>query len=109
MKTFNIRQFINEKVHSANKRYFGLSGYQILVVLALVSMLFLFSDNSVIERMKYDTQIKELKKQIEYYRLQTETDKAKLQELRSDKDNLEKFARENYLMKKENEDVFIIE
>ena len=109
MKLFDVRQFIGENARSANKRYLGLSGYQIFVVLALVSMLFFFSDSSIIERLRYDAQLKELKRQIEYYRAQTETDKVKLQELRSDKDNLEKFARENYLMKKENEDVFIIE
>ena len=50
-----------------------------------------------------------MKNQIEYYQEKTETDKRKLNELRSDKDNIEKFARENYLMKQENEEVFIIE
>ncbi|MDR1517398.1 MAG: septum formation initiator family protein [Dysgonamonadaceae bacterium] len=109
MKTFNVRQFIDEKANSAKKRYFGLSGYQILAMMVLVLMLFFFSDSSVIERVKNDAKIKEIKKEIEYYRSLTESDKKKLQELRSDKDNLEKFARENYLMKKENEDVFVIE
>lgn len=94
---------------SATRRFLGLNRYQISVVLVLVGMLFFFSDSSIIKRMKYDAQIKDLKKQIEYYRSQTETDRVKLQELRSDRDNLEKFARENYLMKKEGEDVFVIE
>ncbi len=51
----------------------------------------------------------ELNNQIEYYREKTVEDKQKLQELQSDKDRIEKFARENYLMKKEDEDVFIVE
>jgi cell division protein DivIC len=45
----------------------------------------------------------------EYYQSQIQDSRVKLKELSSDKDKLEKFARENYLMKRDNEDVFIIE
>lgn len=45
----------------------------------------------------------------EYYLDQIKDTKVKLQELSSDRDKLEKFARENYLMKRDDEDVFIIE
>ncbi len=72
-------------------------------------MLFFFSDSSVTKRIRYESQIKDLESQIEYYRHQTETDREKLNELQSNKEDLEKFARENYLMKKENEEVFIIQ
>ena len=72
-------------------------------------MLFFFSDNSVTKRIRYETQIKNLESQIEFYRQQTNLDKEKLNELQSNKEDLEKFARENYLMKKENEDVFIVD
>ena len=43
-------------------------------------------------------------------KLQTliEQDKQNYRELTSNPEQLEKFARENYLMKKENEDIFII-
>lgn len=92
-----------------NKRYLGLSFYQIVILTALVAMLFVFSDSSLFKRMKYEREIRDLKSQIEYYRKQTEVDKAKLHELQSNLDNLEKFARENYLMKRENEEVFVIE
>lgn len=91
------------------QRFMGLSVYQIIVLLILVTMLFFFSDSSLLKRMKYSREIKDLKSQIEHYRHQTETDKAKLEELQSSLDNLEKYARENYLMKKRDEEVFIIE
>ncbi len=90
------------------KRILGLTAYQIIILLVLMVMLFLFSDSSVTKRIKYDTQIKNLESQIEFYHQQTEEDKEKLNELQSNKDDLEKFARENYLMKKENEEIFII-
>lgn len=87
----------------------GVNTYQILILAGLVAMLFFFSDSSVMVRVKYNKEIRGLKGQIEHYRHQIEIDKKKLYELHSDKENLEKFARENYLMKKENEEVFIIE
>lgn len=89
-------------------RILGLTAYQIVILLVLIVMLFFFSDSSVTKRMKYESQIKDLESQIEFYRHQTEIDKEKLNELQSNKEDLEKFARENYLMKKENEEIFII-
>ena len=87
----------------------GLKSLQIGVLLFIVIMLFFFSDSNIKKRIESDREIRSLKNQIEFYRKKTEADKAKLHELQSDKDNLEKFARENYLMKKENEEVFVIE
>lgn len=91
------------------KRFAGLSVYQIAILMVLLAMLFLFSDSSMLKRMKYEKEIRDLKTQIEYYRSQTEADKIKLHELQSSIENLEKFARENYLMKKEDEEVFVLE
>ncbi len=87
----------------------GLTAYQIVMLVVLVVMLFFLSDSSVAKRIRYETQIKELEAQIEYYHQQTESDRQKLHELQSNDEDLEKFARENYLMKKENEDIFIID
>ncbi len=92
-----------------SKRVLGLTATQIIILLVLIVMLFFLSDSSVTKRIKYETQINNLESQIEFYRQQTETDKEKLNELQSNKDDLEKFARENYLMKKENEDIFIVD
>lgn len=89
--------------------FLGLKNLQVVILSIVVFMLFLFSDSNVIKRAESDKEIRSLKKQIEFYRNKIEADKTKLYELQSDKDNLEKFARENYLMKRENEEVFIIE
>ncbi len=89
--------------------YLGLKSIQIGVLLFIIVMLFLFLDTNIMKRIESDREIRSLKKQVEFYRKKTEEDKTKLHELQSDKDNLEKFARENYLMKKDNEEVFVIE
>ena len=89
-------------------RILGLTVYQIAILFVLIAMLFFFSDSSVARRLKYESQIKDIESQIEFYRHQTEMDMEKLNELQSNKEDLEKFARENYLMKKEDEEIFII-
>ncbi len=94
---------------NVRRGYLGLKGIQVFVLLFIVVMLFLLSDSNIMKRIESDSEIRSLKKQIEFYRKKTEEDKTKLHELQSDKDNLEKFARENYLMKKDNEEVFVIE
>ncbi len=84
------------------------SKVQLILIAVLILICFFISDSNLFARWGYDLEIRDLKKQIEYYREKTVNDKRKLEELRSDKANIEKFARENYLMKKEDEEIFII-
>ena len=84
-----------------SNRFLGLTAYQIILLVVLVVALFLFSDSSIPKRLKYEAEIRSLESQIESYREQTEIDREKLDELQSNTEDLEKFARENYLMKKE--------
>jgi|SRR5690554_3290654 len=100
---------MKESVKKLSKnRILGFTATQIIILLALMVVLFFFSDSSILKKLKQDSQIKDLNSQIELYRKQTEEDREKLNELQSNKDDLEKFARENYFMKKENEEIFII-
>jgi len=50
----------------------------------------------------------QLKTDCEYYKERIINDSAKLEELQSSPEMLEKYAREQYLMKKDNEDIFVI-
>lgn len=70
-------------------------------------MLFL-DTNNLLQRVKTLSHINKLQEQKEYYEKRIKEDKEKLIELRSDKKKLEKFAREQYLMKRDNEDIFVI-
>lgn len=82
--------------------------YLITIVGFLVVIVFL-DDNSLIQRAKHRREIEALKTEIEKYRSQFEKDTEMLKELTENPEALEKIAREKYLMKKPNEDVFIIE
>ena len=82
--------------------------YLITVSVFLVVIVFL-DDNSLIQRSRQRKEIQALTAEIEKYRKQFEEDTEKLKELESNPNALEKIAREKYLMKKPNEDVFIFE
>ena len=82
--------------------------YLITIVSFLVIIVFL-DENSLIQRNKHREEINVLTSEIEKYRKQFEEDTQKLKELTSNPEALEKIAREKYLMKKPNEDIFIFE
>lgn len=68
----------------------------------------LFDSSNWVDVMREYKRIKKLKQDKEYYISRIETDKNRLLELQTNNENLEKFAREQYLMKRPNEDIFII-
>ena len=49
-----------------------------------------------------------VEREIKAYREEIKINSEKLNNLRTDKEGLERFAREEYLMKRENEDIYII-
>jgi cell division protein FtsB len=81
--------------------------YAITIIVFLV-WLALFDQNSFLFRHKLTSRINNMKKQKELYEQQIKENKQKIEELKGSPDNLEKFAREEYLMKKENEVIFIV-
>ena len=82
--------------------------YLITIVAFLVIIVFL-DENSLIQRAKHQQEINTLNAEIEKYRKQYEEDTEKLKELTNNPEAMEKIAREKYLMKKPNEDIFIFE
>ncbi|RFZ90363.1 septum formation initiator family protein [Mucilaginibacter conchicola] len=79
-----------------------------LVTVAFVIWMIFFDKNDVFSQYEYRQQLNKLKEEEAFYKQETEKVKTDLNELTSDKAKLEKFAREKYLMKKDNEDVFVI-
>lgn len=82
--------------------------YLITILSFLVIIVFL-DENSLIQRAKHRREINALTSEIEKYRKQYEEDTETLKELMENPEAMEKVAREKYLMKKPNEDVFIFE
>ena len=82
--------------------------YLITISAFLVIIVFL-DENSLIQRAKHQQEINTLNSEITKYRKQFEEDTEKLKELTNNPEAMEKIAREKYLMKKPNEDIFIFE
>jgi len=81
--------------------------YLVAVILFLAWIVF-FDENSIVAHQKNKKQLQELLQQKEYYKERIKSDRQKLEDLKSGKENLEKFAREQYYMSKPDEDVFIV-
>lgn len=83
------------------------NGFVITLVLFTGWMLFV-DDNSWFVHHELNNDIEALEAEKEYYKKEIEKDNKAIKKL-STKEGLEKFAREEYYMKRENEDIFIIE
>jgi cell division protein DivIC len=80
----------------------------LLTIIIFIVWVLLLDSNNLISRYKEMKELRKLKADREYYVDKIEADRTKLHELKTDDRNLEKFAREQYRMKKPDEDLFII-
>ncbi len=81
--------------------------YLIATVLFLAWFVF-FDENSFLAHHENKQRLEELIQQKKYYMEKIESDKQKLKDLNVGKEELEKFAREQYFMSKPDEDVYIV-
>ncbi|WP_425549099.1 FtsB family cell division protein [Aquimarina addita] len=84
-----------------------LNKYVLIVLVFMVWMLFLDA-NSWFTHRELDQEIKELKDNKEYYKKEIIKDQKDIKTLK-DSNELEKFAREEYFMKRDDEEIYIIE
>jgi cell division protein FtsB len=68
-----------------------------------------FDKFNVFQIIKRKQELNQLTESKKYYKQEIEKTKIELSNLRENSSNIEKIAREKYLMKKENEDLFTIE
>ncbi|MDA3833819.1 MAG: septum formation initiator family protein [Spirochaetales bacterium] len=80
----------------------------VLTLAGFIIYISFFSQYSLIDQRKLSRSLKELKQEKEYYIDQIHRDSARLHQLTTDNENLEKFAREQYYMKKAEEDVYVV-
>ena len=80
----------------------------ILTILVFLVWIIFFDQNNLVDRVKQLRRNEKLQQDKEYYLEKIQKDSTKLHQLKTDVENLEEFAREEYYMKKENEDIYII-
>ena len=91
-----------------NKVFKILTNIFVLIFIPFLIWMLFFDENSYLVHRKFNNEIKDLESTVSFYKTKIAQDKATIMKL-NDSLQLERFAREQYLMKKENEDIYIIE
>lgn len=97
------------------KRNFKESGFFkiirnkfVVAFILFLAWIIFFDENSIVSHIESKQQLNDLIQQRTYYKQRIASDKQKLEDLSKGKEELEKFAREQYHMSKPDEDVFIV-
>ena len=81
--------------------------YVIIITLFIIWIVF-FDNYNLIRQSKIKKEIKQLEENKNFYYKEIKKDSTEYHELLNSDEKKEKFAREKFLMRKENEDVYII-
>ncbi|MDV7140036.1 septum formation initiator family protein [Maribacter sp. TH_r10] len=91
------------------KKWFSfLTNIYVLVLTVFVIWMLFFDTNSFMIHRELRKEIKNLEKTQQFLRSEIEKDKKIIEKL-SDTNELEKFAREQYYLKRKNEEIYLIE
>ena len=79
-----------------------------LATAAFILWMLFFDKNDMMSQYEYRSQANKLQEEKEYFEKETAQVKTDLDELNTNLNTAEKFAREKYFMKKDNEDLYVI-
>ena len=92
-----------------NRKIVKVISNKYLIATIIFILLLLINDrNSIFEQIEYSRNLREIKETHQYYVSEIEKLRKTQTELFSNHKNLEKFAREKYLMKRDDEDIFVM-
>ncbi len=80
----------------------------LIVVVAGILIVGVVDENSFMKRIQLEWRISDLKSEIGKYKVRNEANTAKLKELKRNPEAIKKIARENYFMKADDEDIFVL-
>jgi cell division protein FtsB len=88
---------------------FILRNKYLVSLIAFVVLMLFFDRNDVFTQLERKRQLKELQNSKAFYQEEIRKTQQQLTDLQNNPAALEKYARENFYMKRDNEDVFIVE
>ena len=86
-----------------------LGNRYLLAITAFAVWITFFDENNLFVQRQRTKDLNELKAKIAYYHSQVDLTKKELKDLQNDPATLEKYAREKYFMKRDNEEVFVVD
>jgi cell division protein DivIC len=81
----------------------------IITLIAFVVWMIFFDAKDILTQRERTSELRELQESKAYYTAEIAKERKALEELKSNPAAIEKFAREKYMMKRDNEDLFIIQ
>jgi len=75
---------------------------------AFAAIMLFFDKNDIFTQSERVKELRDLRQSKAYYQTQIAAETKELEQLKSDPATLEKYAREKYMMKRDNEELFII-
>ena len=98
-----LRQWKQHPVGKVLLNKYFLVGFVFLMIICF------FDTNNVGQMIRSRVTIRRQRRQIEFYQQEISKMDRKLEQLRSQRDSLEKFAREEYYYHQDGEDVYVLE
>lgn len=98
----NLQRFMKLNINKIlTNRYF-------LVLMVFCCWMLFFDENNWVRQWRLSQELREARDQKQFYREEFIKDSTFLRLLETDLGTKEKLARENYLMKRDNEDIYVI-
>ncbi len=98
---FKLKHLINRIPSPLKNKY-------LITVILFIIWITALDDYNLINQKRIINNIKEMQEQKKFYLTEIEKDSIELYQLQNNPEAQEKFAREKFLMRKKNEDIFII-
>ena len=95
-----MKDFVKRIIKRLRNKY-------LITTLAFGFWLIFFDQFNLVDRYQSLHAMRQLQRDKAYFEKKIKEDTQRLKELKTNRENLEKFAREQYLMKKDNEDIFV--
>lgn len=98
-----------KKIKEMAKAFWAIPYMKYLVVLVIgVALIGFVGSNSILAHFQNKTLISEMKEEIEYYESEYQRDQKEIHQLQSNPKAMERIARERYLMKYPDEEIFVL-
>ena len=75
---------------------------------AFIAWMLFFDPKDTFTQIQYQRELKELQVSKAWYQKEISKESVEAEQLKTNPATIEKYARENYLMKRDNEDIFIV-